>query len=199
MKKKLLVALMLCFFLTGCTNLEKTDSLGTSQTEEILQTPTNTDLEHLYNDYFYPVFLSSISASTWNDPTELSPNNFVDYYIATRYYQPGKALERNTEQEDIVSSQELEAFVFNHFDISSDFLKQADSYDPDKDIYVLGYLGGAASSKVVDIARSDDILTLSFEYYSPADEITIIRTGTLNIQIENDGYKYISCTSKEVE
>ena len=64
---------------------------------------------------------------------------------------------------------------------------------------MLGYLGGAASSKVVDIARNDDILTLSFEYYSPADEITIIRTGTLNIQIENDGYKYISCTSKEVE
>ena len=86
-----------------------------------------------------------------------------------------------------------------HFDVSREFLKTSKQYDADREVYILDYLGGSASSKVVGAKENSGVLALDFEYYSPIDDATVIRTGTLSIQTNTTPYKYLSCESVAVD
>lgn len=197
MKKKLLVTLMFCVCLTACTIMKQANSSGTLRTESI--EIGSEKFEYFYEDYFYPAFLSVITASTWDDPEKLNPSYFVNYYTAVQYYQIPHGSETDDFQETSVEAGKLEEMIVSHFDVSVDFLRQAKEYDRNSNTYLLEYLGGAASAKIVKATQNGDILMLEFEYYSPADEVTVIRTGTLNIKITDDNFKYLSCTSNAVK
>ncbi len=157
------------------------------------------DLEQLDTEYFDSVFLASITAQNWTNPEDLRPDSLINYYTASQYYQPDRKAESNMKIDETVPSRKLEDVVLSHFDVSVDFLRSAEGYDKENDVYALEYLGGAASAKVVKAEQNGDVLTLSFEYYSPSDDATVIRTGTLSIQITGDGYRYLSCATEAKE
>ncbi len=110
------------------------------QTEGKLNT---TDLEQLYTEYFDSVFLASITAQNWTDPETLRPDSLINYYTASQYYQPDRKAESNMKIDETVPSQKLEDFVLSHFDVSADFLRSAEGYDKENEVYALEYLGGS--------------------------------------------------------
>lgn len=202
--KGTMTLLLMILFLSGCsaqTSLLDAESTGDgevapafSSSQEEQEEPV-TDLEEIYRLYFHPLFLATITAESWDDPQQLSPDAFVHYYLARHYYDPVHPAERDLEREETVDQQVLEQEVMSHFDVSREFLRQSQEYDPDRGVYVMNYLGGAASSKVVGATWNGDRLSISFEYYSPADDTTVIRSGSLQMYISGEEYQYLSCTS----
>ena len=214
MKRVLWAALAAALLLSGCSQQpsEKDAQPGVPEAEEASPEEeslsgsgeefSQEQLEQFYEEYFYPVFLSSVTAATWDgpedwdNPEEHWPDRLVNCYTAAKYYSAaGEAEKGELEPETTVPQQELEEWTMARFDVTADFLRQSSQYDEDRQVYVLEYLGGAASSRVVGAEKNGDVLSLSFEYYSPADEETVIRTGVLDLRLEEDGYRFVSCTS----
>ena len=177
------------------SSAEEDSGCSSSQEETVEQL---LDLTEIYDLYFHPVFLSCISAESWENPEQLQPGVFVHYYLARHYYDPKHPVERNLEEEETVDQLVLEQEVMSHFQVTTEFLRQAQEYDPTRGVYRMDYLGGAASSKVVSATWNGDQLTIAFEYYSPADDTTVIRRGSLQMSFTGEEYQYISCTSTPV-
>jgi len=182
--------LCLCFCFSACSPAKAPSSSAPLDPE---------NLDELYSDYFHPyfhpVFWSSITASSWSDPAELDPRHFVHYYTAAQYYNTHNDDKDWTELPESVPAQELEDFVLSHFDVSTELLRSADAYDPEKNVYAIEYMGGASSARVVDATLEGDLLLLTFEYYSPADDVTVTRSGTLQLRVGNGTHQYLSCVS----
>lgn len=154
--------------------------------------PDTDDLEYLYNEYFEPAFWGAVTAQTWDNPEQLLPENFAKFYAA-------KAMPKTRESEqESVAAKDFEGYIQSYFNVSPDFLRKAEIYDEKTDSYIIGYLGGGASAKVVGAKTDGEMLMLNYEYYSPADDVTVIRRGTLRIKFETDGYKYVSCATEAV-
>lgn len=155
-----------------------------------------TDLETLTEKYFDSVFWAGITATSWNSPNELCPDCFIDFYIQNVLEKrPLKLWEDYS-----IPSSEFENYIRQFFDVDSLLLQKAEQYDKQKNEYAnFGYLGGGASGKVTAAECQNDILILYYEYYSPAGNRTVIRTGTLTIRITGDQYQYLSCKTKAVD
>lgn len=154
------------------------------------------NLDALTRKYLDPVFWASITAKSWNSPSEIPPEDFVNFYIFS-FLEKNKGIDRETYR---VSVKEYEEFIKQYFDIEDSQLQQVPEYDEKMNEYSnFGYLGGGASGKVTAAEVREDRLILQYEYYSPADDVTVIRTGILNIYISDNGYKYLSCKTKEVQ
>lgn len=197
-----------CLLLTGCQNQVgnsfNTESNTSSEISNYTENKEN--IETLNAEYYYPAFLASITAESWNNTNEWEnsdshwPDRLVNFYTAKKYYSiPGSPEERDTIMEDVEDAELVEDFVMQYFDVSREFLRTSQQYDDERGVYILEYLGNAASSKVVSVEEKDGILGLNFEYYSPMDDTTIIRTGTLYIQKNTTSYKYLSCVSTAVD
>lgn len=172
------------------------DSLNSSAPPAVSESPAAspdlTDLDRLTEDYLAPAFFSAMTAKNWDSPALLPPDSFVKFYVA-KEMPP----ERDLDKTDTLPAAELEAYIQQYFNVPTDLLRKAEAYDPAGQFYTLGYLGGGASAKVVSAEMDGDTLLLQYEYYSPADETTVIRTGLLSLQFGNEGYRYISCHTQE--
>lgn len=84
--------------------------------------------------------------------------------------------------------------------MESDYLKQSEYYNAQSDDYSIPmHSSGAASVKAVDVDKKDNIVTITYEYYSPADEVTVIRTGTLTVETDNADFQYLSNKTTEID
>lgn len=208
MKKMVVSIIAFCLLLTGCQN-QVGDFFNSESniSSEISNYAENEEkIEELNAEYYYPAFLASITAESWNDTNEWEnsdshwPDRLVNFYIAKKYYSISESPEeRDATMEDIEDADLVENFIMQYFDVSREFLRTSQQYDAERGVYILGYLGNAASSKVVSVEEKDGILGLNFEYYSPMDDTTVIRTGTLYIQKNTTSYKYLSCVSTAVD
>ena len=80
-------------FLTGCAPSGSPSEPETS----------GYDLTGLTNEYLAPIAISGIGAVSWEDPSELSPDQLLSYYVV--WAMP---VERNLEEPEKVPAEELE-------------------------------------------------------------------------------------------
>lgn len=210
MKRRIFAAmLVICLLLTGCQGqTDETSEKGanSSSSEMASTTFSEEELDSFYTEYYYPVFLAAITSESWSDTSKWEntdghwADRLINYYTAVKYYSiPGQPQERDTSKEDTEPAEIVEDFIMQHFNVSREFLRTSQQYDAEREVYILEYLGGAASSKVIGAEENSGVLALDFEYYSPMDDTTVIRTGTLSIQTNITPYKYLSCESVAVD
>ena len=149
------------------------------------------DYESLTKEYLAPLVLSSITSTTWSNADEILPHRFGLFYVAKK--SSADSLNSTNWDTTPFDAEEVESLVKNYFDISSEYLRSSNYYDADSSSYTFESLGGATSFKVVDAKLDDQKLLLSYEYYSPADEVSVIRKGVLTIMLGEHSYRYISC------
>lgn len=153
------------------------------------------DYEQLYETYLSNVFLSSITAASWSSAEEIKPDRLINFYVFDRVVEKYTGKDWTALR---IPAKEVEDFIQSYFDVSSEHLRKSQYYHKDTDSYSFDGVGGAASSKVINAQRERDELKLDFEYYSSADDVTVIRKGTLTIKLSNTGFKYVSCMTDAV-
>lgn len=149
------------------------------------------DLEQLTEEYLAPIAISGIGSQSWKDPGELDPDKLLDYYVV--WAMPK---ERDPEQPETILAEELEEKLRERFDVPAELLRQADCYDPETGVYTPGYVGSSAGFRVTSARESAGHLFLEYEYYSPADDTTVIRFGLLLMEPCSEGYRYLSCDTE---
>lgn len=172
-----------CLFLTGCAPSGSPSEPETS----------GYDLTGLTNEYLAPIAISGIGAVNWEDPSELSPDQLLSYYVvwAMRWSailrSPKKFPPRSWNRSSRNGSMYQQSCCC-----------QSEYYDPETGLYTPGYVGSSARYEVTGAREEDGCLLLDYEYYSPADDKTVIRQGTLTLEKYGDGYRYLSCVTEPV-
>ena len=175
---------LLCVLLMG--GMVACDTLNTPQIDL-------TDYDLLYEQYLHLPFWSLIAFETWDNANDISPDYFVDYfayYWHDNHYQGGPL---------DFPSEELESYIQEYFDVSTEHIRMSDRYDEEKDIYICLGLGGGGSAKVVGAEQNGNRLVLDYEVYSPEDGITVLRIGILTVELSGDGYKYVANQMQDTE
>lgn len=155
------------------------------------QVQQNQNLDELYYKYFKDVADSAITSQSWDNASQIRPEFLVEFFGSrTQLSWLSTDAEPTTVPKELV-----ESFVQLYFDIDAAYMRQSKFYNKETNAYDLSIPpSGAASYKVIDAVMKDNILTISYEYYSPADDALVIREGKLNIEImAPTRFKYISC------
>lgn len=171
-------------------------SISAAIESENEQYMTNLDLEDyeaLADKFLNPIVPSGIASINWADANEIPAEYFDTFYAVGAL--PTK---RNIEEETKINELDYETFVQQYFYVEAEHLRQSATYDTNGRYYTIGYLGDSVPFAVTEAYFNVDLLTLHYNYYSRADETTIIRTGIMEIKILGEGYKYISCSSTGV-
>ena len=170
-------AVILCVLLMG--GMVACDTLNTPQVDLA-------DYDLLYEQYLHLPFRSLITSETWDNANDIPPDYFVNYYAYywhDNYYQGGPLN---------FPPEELESYIQEYFDVSAEHIRTADQYDVEEDVYICFGLGGGGSSKVVGAEQNGKRLILDYEVYSPEDDVTVIWSGTLTVELSKNGYKYVA-------
>ncbi|RPF42119.1 hypothetical protein EDD70_2862 [Hydrogenoanaerobacterium saccharovorans] len=189
--KKNVLFFVICFialFAVACTN--NANKLEESQNQPNIDL---TDFEQLKTEFIAPIVLSTIGAENWTNANDI-PAEYFDSFYAFKVLPK----ERSQDKSDVIAQKDYESYIQNYFDVTSEHLKTSDTFSPSTNSYTIGYLGSSASFAVTDAKIKNDTLTLQYEYYSPADDTTVIRKGTLVIKFDGENYKYLSNTSNEI-
>lgn len=144
--------------------------------------------------FLMPIAISGIGSENWTDPNEINSEYFNSFYAIKTL-----PVDRNLDEDTIVPQLDYETFVQQYFDIASEHLRLSQTYNADEKHYTIGFVGSGAPFAVTHANVEEELLVLTYEYYSPADQTTIIRTGTIRIALGEKTYKYVSCKVNEVE
>lgn len=153
------------------------------------------DYDTLYDKYLNFAFRSGVTAQTWDNPNNLDPDSFVVYYV----YCVTWGGKEYPDYESGFPADDLESYVKQYFNVETKTIRSSTMYDAQKNVYHCEGLGGAASAKVVGATKEGNRLTLTFEVYSGADDITVLWGGDLTIEFSGDNFKYVSCVQRENE
>lgn len=144
----------------------------------------NEDFDELYEYIRLPLWAALIS-STWNDPNDIRPNAYVNFFA---YYDA----ETGNKWNGKFPADELEGYVQTHFDVSTEHLRLSDKYDADNNIYVHGGLGSAGPAVITDAWLEDEVLFIAFHAVSRANDEDITWSGETQIAFSDNGYKFIA-------
>lgn len=181
----LLGVAVLCAFV-GCTSSKLADREGS---QEIIEEIDLTDLDHLYEEYVRLPILSGVTARSWNNPHEIDPVNYINYYV---YYVLSLSDYTQDKYADGFPAEELESYILQYFDLSLEHLRDTEMYDAEKRMYYTYGVGGAGEPRVASAVRDGDVLQLNYEIYSSAATGEYIWGGTLTVKFSGDSYKYIA-------
>jgi hypothetical protein len=141
--------------------------------------------EMLNQKHIEPLMISVIIASNWTDANEIEPHRFMNYYAVM-------VLRSNGFSEDFdgsIPAVELESFVQDHFDVTTEHLRQNRYYNADRNVYEFDGLGSTAYSVVTGAVQNGGLLSISYDIFGPADYL--IAAGVLVIEINGEDYKYV--------
>ncbi len=150
----------------------------------------------LYIEFIESGHLSGFLRSTWDDPRIFSPDCFTFYYelteisrIAAEDTEAGKDVPEIME----ISEEQVESYVMKYFDVTAEYIRGAQNYDPEKKIYsfsTLGGFGGGPGYNVSEVeALGGDLYVFRCDCGEESPEKADI---TLEIK-ELGSYRYVSC------
>lgn len=154
------------------------------------------NLDELDYRYFKDVADASITSQSWNNASQIRPEFLINFF-GTR---TGLSI-LSIDSDSATAPEELvESFVQMYFNVDTARMRQSVFYNKEANTYDIPIPpGGAATYKVIDAVIEGNITTLSYEYYSAADDKTVIRKGILKIDTTDSlKYKYISCDTIEI-
>ncbi|MFQ9872409.1 MAG: hypothetical protein ACLRVT_05195 [Oscillospiraceae bacterium] len=121
------------------------------------------------DEYIKPYLASRLSAITWDDPSNLDPDDLVGYYERQEVFNIVKELNleefligERLDNYTLVPEQAVEDYLTSRFGVSSDLLRQAVAYDPDFHCYLLNSAGGFGTlSHVEKIEQAGELYTVT--------------------------------------
>ncbi len=184
-----LVVLLLAFSFISCSSPTQEDSTSAHVSADIIHSA----VDLISYEYLLPISLSGMGAESWDSANDI-PAECFDMFYARKALPKDRDLSKDT----VIPQNEYEAYIQQYFDVDSEHLRSAPNYDSQLRSYIIGYLGSSAPAGITDIETNEASIQLSFEYYSPADETTVIQSGTILIETDESGYRYTSCSSNEI-
>lgn len=185
----ILVPLLVALSLISCSNQTQVDSTIAHISAENIDSA----MDLVSYEYLLPLSLSGIGSESWDTANDI-PAECFDMFYAKKALPKDRDLSKDT----VIPEIEYEAYIQQYFDVDSEHLRSAPNYNSQNHCYNIGYLGSSAPAKITDIVTDEASILLSFEYYSPSDETTAIRSGTLTIKTSETGYRFISCSSEDI-
>lgn len=185
--KKMLIAVLICAVIvlpSGCKSLS-------SEVDSKIANIDLNDYDALTQEFLYPIAVAGITSYSWESSDEIKPDHFANFYEAKIISQIGH--DKIIWDDNPFNAKLVENFIMQYFTIEQEYIRKSKFYDENDQTYRIHSLGGAASYGVIGAEINDDILELEYEYYDPADEVTVIRSGKIKIQLLPGSYNYISC------
>lgn len=174
--------------LAGCSNrqLEQLPSRSgsspaqTSSSEAEPEESSSASAEQPTNDWYNQTYITAISLYRLDDfenPEEIAPDTWAQYYLMASYEGPGKLPipEGYRNQQDyslLIPGEEVESFLTAHFDLEPDFLRKAQGYVESRQSYGFGSLGlgSTAISQVTNVQQQGEDLSIIFDVYLQLEE-----------------------------
>lgn len=146
----------------------------------------NSNLDELTTTYLMPATISGVAQQNWTDANDISADSFNAFYLI----KAGPPTSSDSE----VSENEFETLIQQYFNVSTEHLRESTSYNPSRKTYTIEGIGNAIGFYVTSSKQNGNVLTMEFQYTSPADDSIVIAKGTLTVGFDNNGsYKFTSC------
>lgn len=197
-RKKLVMIPLVCMLIfSACVANSPQEPVASEQ-----QTDTAISEEQITNNisayYKYLRFASetSITATNWDNPSEIPADRLIKFFSN----KTNLAMLSTDANMITIPAPIVERYIQLYFNVESNYIKQSEYYNAQSNDYFIPIpSGGPSSVKVVDIEEKDNIVTIAYEYYSPTDEITVIRTGTLTVKTDQTDFKYLRNETTEID
>jgi len=149
-----------------------------------------------YYEYLYAPSQTVMSALNWDKPSELPPDTFIEFFSI----KTNLAILSTDATMITIPAIIVERYIQRHFDVESNYIKQSQYYNAQTDDYSIPMHSGGGAPKVVGIEEKYNIIKIKYEFYSRADDVTVIRTGILTVKITDRPYfQYLNNKTTEVE
>ena len=191
--KKPLIFFLLIILITTTLSACNSNSNPSSTNQMNVNT---SDLNYLTEEFLVSMSRSGITAHSWNSVEEIPVDNLMLFYVAKNDISNNNNINWDTTP---IKANDVELYITKYFDISPDYLHNSKYYDSNSNAYQFESLGGAASAKVISAEINGNELILCYEYYSPADDVTVIRDGTLVLVFSDNNYFYSTCATKSLD
>ena len=151
------------------------------------------DGEALRKKYLSAPFISILLSESWDSPEEMEADRYVYYFAADRFNEglSFEGYETDADYGILLPAEEVELLVRSRFDVSTEFLRTATTYIPERNAYAFLGLGGAAESYFISAKQSGRQLSIEYGVLSPIGNP--LGDGVIHLQVEGDNYKYTSC------
>ena len=169
---------VLITLLVGCqTNKNQVPTINTQNTEMLKE------------KYITPIVKSGVYGN-WENAEDINPR-----YLFEFYQYSGNLYDYDSKGNHATyyyNQEKVENFIMKYFDVTSDYLKESEQYEKDKNAYsLLGINGGEIPTKITAAKQEDDILTINYEILDINGETYMICESNIKL-IDKDNYKYIS-------
>ena len=132
---------------------------------------------------------------SWDDPTVMRPDSFVDYYQYLLSAQP--ELEEDagiyTDEDKLrrmVPQESLEQLVCPRFGVSEERVRESSFYDAGEEGYELTGIGSAWTCQILSAEQQGEELKMRFVMLDSHD--LPMSYGTLTAELADDGFQYRS-------
>ena len=187
--------------LGGCTGQKQPETITLEKDSEMYQI--------IRDEYIKPYLASRLSAITWDDPSNLDPDDLVGYYERQEVFNIVKELNleefligERLDNYTLVPEQAVEDYLTSRFGVSSDLLRQAVAYDPDFHCYLLNSAGGFGTlSHVEKIEQAGELYTVTIPSETESGDIhTVVLPSFrfLNGYSKNEPFP-VKCWDKDSE
>lgn len=187
------------------------DSTSKSTFKEDDLAPKNEQDKEVLETYVYPYAVTNLFGKQFSseDKSQLDGDFLMTIFTAL-HMKNGEGfptIEGPADEPIKVTADVIEnGILSNHFELSADEIKEKciDYYNDQDNTYNTqdGLGGGPTVFKIIDNKIEGELLTFSYEWYSPADgsgiEFELYRKGTMSIKQTDEGFIFISNESTEV-
>jgi len=190
--KKLLLLLLTALVMAACSFSPAVNTQPAAPEIDI------SNLATLSENYILPViFLRGATQESWSNAEELLPDNFITMYGYSAVWSaniPESEIENENEipyyYED---ANKLEDYVQHYFDVSTEHLRKATEYSPERNAYRFNMSGvGFVYDPQVLRAEYDNATgELLLHIDSGYEETRSGEAATLTIKIDDNGFTYV--------
>lgn len=180
------------FTLVSCSSdLKSSQSSSGDVKDSVISVDVSDTLELTYQ-YIVPLIQTGeVWFYTWETASEIRADDLIDIFCNSNWlnlpYEWGQYVDK------VAPADDVEHAIQKYFDVSNDYLKTSDSYNPDDDTYDLssGWGGGWGAGAMSAKQEADKLIVqvgISLDLGEP------VFCGTLAIRLTDnqDSYQYLS-------
>lgn len=175
---------------------DKSSSMQESETAARIE--DKEELDRLWQEYLRPAANQGLLKESWESPEKINPQYFIYFYFMYQFNQTGKGMDADTIFLEF-PAQELEAIVQQFFDVSTQHLRQATSYNTEKQVYIYEVGAGFYSDyEIIGATREGDRYILEFArpFSKFLKQSHPMQKGILAVEVQGDRCHYLYCETE---
>lgn len=167
------------------------DVANNMRSRTFMQPPDLNDFSELFSTYLWKPYCVGVLGDAWSIAENANVPSLVAFYALT-LDSTGNLTETSFPADDV------ESYVQQYFEISTDAMRGWNVYDRDKNEYTYTPVDVTTICNIVSATshgNSDEGATkimITYEIHRSEDDDTVIWGGELTIELSGSGYKYIS-------